>query len=531
MYRSERASLILSLGLCAVLLPACDDLLTGAVPRIAVKPTELVFRGATPRALPYELELRISNIGSKTLVIDRLELSGDEHFTLQEDAPQRLSIEPQREVPLLVRFLAEDGLVRRATLTLHSNDGTTPRKTVPLSTDPVVPRLVVTDCVPSGQNPLPTPPDMTGCLSPIDDLLVDFGTVTSGQCRPGRIVIENTGKARLKVERGELLQAAHAGFTFVGLPPTVRELEAIGDDGFTDKLLLDVKFCPTVSGSLSATLALRSNDPDREDTVVTLRGDSRGTAGPTCTCTPATREVLPQDVVRLTASCVDPDGQPLQYAWSMVGRPPGSTEPIQGANSQAASFAANTATTPQHPYVARVTATDADGLSDSCDYTVFAVPRDALHIQVVWDTDRTDIDLHLLNPQGSASPWSSAGWNSTTNDAYYLNPRPDWGVRGVTEDNPGLDLDDVNGYGPENINLARPASGKYRVGVHSFCNPVTTRATVRIFCAGTLAQEIGPRTLGATNAFWEAAEITWPGCQVRVLNEAPHSLPGQCIGF
>ena len=65
-------------------------------------------------------------------------------------------------------------------------------------------------------------------------------------------------------------------------------------------------------------------------------------------------------------------------------------------------------------------------------------------------------------------------WNQSPYDCYFANPNPDWGPTGPVG-NPSLDIDDVNGAGPENINLNDPEytdqttiPGPYLVGVHYY---------------------------------------------------------------
>jgi hypothetical protein len=244
-------------------------------------------------------------------------------------------------------------------------------------------------------------------------------------------------------------------------------------------------------------------------------------------------EVAPLDTITLSgAGCTDPDGQPLQFAWTVERRPPGSTAQLRNANSRDATFFVDLATTPQSPYVFKVTATDTWGEFDSCEITVFAIPRDALHIQLVWNVDITDVDLHLLNPTASANRWGSTGWFHTSNDCYYLNRTPDWGIAGNTQDNPRLDIDDVNGFGPENINIARPISGTYTVGVHYFCDDEVgpSDSTVRIYCNGTEAATFGPKRQAASGAFWEVATIQWPGCVIQPIDQT-RNVPQGCQGF
>ena len=83
---SERSSLVLCLLAAATTLAsaACDEPIRGGAARIAVKPSEIIFYGATPRVQPYEVELRIANIGSLPLRLARMQLRGDDRFSFDE---------------------------------------------------------------------------------------------------------------------------------------------------------------------------------------------------------------------------------------------------------------------------------------------------------------------------------------------------------------------------------------------------------------------------------------------------------------
>ncbi len=122
---------------------------------------------------------------------------------------------------------------------------------------------------------------------------------------------------------------------------------------------------------------------------------------------------------------------------------------------------------------------------------------------------------HLLHPDGS-------GWFDQNLDCFFANcvgSHPDWGTT-AEEDDPRLDVDDVNGRGPENINVESPEeSGRpYRIGVHYFDDDGfgPSRVYLNIYCYGVLEQTIGPVTLARGNQgaytgndFWKVADISF----------------------
>ena len=130
-----------------------------------------------------------------------------------------------------------------------------------------------------------------------------------------------------------------------------------------------------------------------------------------------------------------------------------------------------------------------------------------IHIQLDWDSDNSDVDLHLIAPGGS--------FYNAPNDCYYGNMSPDWGVSGNTLDDPFLDVDNVWGYGPENINLQEPVPGTYRVTIHYYLDSyngsssTSTNATVTVFSYGNLLGTYGPTYLAGTDSMWDVVDITW----------------------
>ncbi len=253
----------------------------------------------------------------------------------------------------------------------------------------------------------------------------------------------------------------------------------------------------------------------------------------------------------------DPDGDPMASAtWRIVTQPGGSTARPMPANALSTEIFADL----QGEYVLELEVTDADGGVGRCQTRVNTTGNDALRIEMVWnagaDDDRSDVDLHLLRPNGE---WFDDAPDGA--DCFFANcrlctagyelgdavverecraqiaeinanpgnePAPllTW-YPPADDDDPRLDLDDVEGLGPENINVRTPRNGVYRLGVHYWdaqgFGPSTV--TLRVFCGGALAKEFEPVVLqpqaldpgGPDTEFWEVADIVWRdgACQVR----------------
>ncbi len=231
------------------------------------------------------------------------------------------------------------------------------------------------------------------------------------------------------------------------------------------------------------------------------------------------------DTVTLTANVSDPDGDAVTVAWQIVSAPGGSTSSLSRATGTSTNLFLDLAGT----WVVRYTATDSNGATASCEVTVVSQPSEQFRVEMIWNVgvsgDTSDVDLHLRH-MGQSDNWF------TSSDCYYANCNSSrgqvlsWGGSS-TADNPRLDLDDVEGNGPENINIDDPENATYQVGVHYYDNDAEGDATViiRIYCNGSLAREFEPVILSASGAnssgndFWRVANVIWNGpiCQVQEL--------------
>lgn len=126
-----------------------------------------------------------------------------------------------------------------------------------------------------------------------------------------------------------------------------------------------------------------------------------------------------------------------------------------------------------------------------------------LRLVLTWDTSTTDVDVHLV--RGSGAPFTSP------DDCYYGNLSPDWGVVGSTSDDPRFVLDDLDGFGPEELALDAPADGTYRVYAHFFSNRMlpSTVATMEV----SLGQGASTRLQQALTCdqLWLVGTVTWSG--------------------
>ena len=131
-------------------------------------------------------------------------------------------------------------------------------------------------------------------------------------------------------------------------------------------------------------------------------------------------------------------------------------------------------------------------------------PAFDLWTELRWNTNYSDVDFHLLPPSSDLDDL----W--TGSDCYYGNRVTSWGGQ--------LDVDDVDGYGPEHITLGDATlSGTYRLFAHYYYDHGAgeTDVFVSVATMGGVAREFGPLRL-VNNAgshagdVWEVCDIDFP---------------------
>ncbi len=211
------------------------------------------------------------------------------------------------------------------------------------------------------------------------------------------------------------------------------------------------------------------------------------------------------------------------YEWSLDERygasvPEGSGVRLRNPNSMETDFVYGTSTPGLDSagiYNVALRVRDERGVwSDWAVLTIESKPDSAIHVELTWDHPSSDVDIHVIRGNDPTN------YRDRRNDCYYSNcttllgrPQLQWG-NGGEEDDPRLDLDDLNGFGPENVNIEEPEVAQdYLVGVHYYraAGSGTERptvATIRIYIGGRLEYEEAAELLD-TEAWWEPAIIMW----------------------
>lgn len=162
-----------------------------------------------------------------------------------------------------------------------------------------------------------------------------------------------------------------------------------------------------------------------------------------------------------------------------------------------------------------------------CSWVVH-VAGSGLRVEMRWNTfGRVDMDLHLLRND------ATRGF-CTDDDCYYANcrnyARLGWGYPSSPPsecdtttgscNNPRLDIDNISGYDPENINIDNPNHlDTFRVMAHMFSGSATTNPVLSIYCGGRLRGVIGeaPDVVNLTSSSSSCRGHTWRVADVSMI--------------
>ena len=333
---------------------------------------------------------------------------------------------------------------------------------------------------------------------------VDFGTITLGTTADDQLVtVGNAGPSTLETFAVSLSGDDAGSFALDpgSVPDSSFEMGEYGQ--------LSVSFTPTAAGAYEAQVEVASTDGDEPVLIIPLRGVADTSAlgdGPIALCG-ADFDSQPLVTESLDGSdSYDPDGLPLTYSWSLQP-PPGSATTLSSTTSAQPSLTLDLA----GDYVGSLTVSNSVGQTSlPCTQTIHAIPNENFRVEMYWD-QVDDMDLHLLEANPPGTP-------RTDGDCYYGNCQssgPDWGDPSTNLDDPTLDLDDISGFGPENINIVSPDPGSpgwYQIFVHDYPGTVyngSTNVTTNIYLNGVLQQTWNFSMSGEDDDYY-VAQVEWP---------------------
>jgi hypothetical protein len=443
-------------------------------PEIEVTPSSLTY-GAASIGTETAKTFTINSVGATALSVTEVRIDGPEAFAVTSFAPGRLA--PDESTDVVVTYTSTGG-EDSAEAEVFSDDPDSPT-IVTLNGGGLVPELT------------------------IDPDEVDFNYVGVGSSDDADIVLRNTGGATLTIDSIAETESVFTDAYAEALPATLEPGEEMN---------VTVTFTPDAGDAYTGHMEVVSDDPDGMK-FATLNG-SGAVDQPIAVCeaNPDTVDALHEDTTWVGSGSYDPSGLAItNYRWTLVTQPGGSTATMpSGSGANRSGFTPDLAGT----YEATLVVTNSAGeVSEPCTATLEAVPAEDLWIEIYWTHSGDDMDLHLLRPGGS---------RTTNGDCYYANctySGLDWGTAGDPSDDPALDIDDIPGTGPENINIGEPENGTFTVIVHDYPGSVyngRNDVTMNIYIGGALAWS-DTRDVDSEGTYYPFAEIDWPSGTVTPL--------------
>jgi hypothetical protein len=383
--------------------------------------------------------------------------------------------------------------------------------------------------------------DGAHCLE-LEPAEVNFGPVKVGAFKNHSVLINNCGTESLEVSEVTIKSGGseNIGLDLSDLPQVPFSLDVNSSYSFS-VLYLPSEIAEEVDGQPvleEAQVAVSVSSPELEQVV----GVSGYGFDPACPVAKIAlqegEEVLPLTILHFDGSSSDaPEGEIVQYTWTVVSQPLGSTATFMPSDDVVdPTFAANVVG------VYKFSLSIKDSLDqESCQTAstqVTVIPGEAIHIELLWtnadDPNQNDdmganLDLHFQHPwaagpdiNGDGEP---DGWYDDLYDCFWYQPDPDWGQIGNDEDNPQLARADDNGAGPEVITYNVPQDGSYLVGVHYWEDNDFGQAepVIRVYVySNLLIDTTGP--LLDEKTFWDAVSLDWPSAKATLLTNDDGSM-------
>lgn len=481
--RTFSRSTVLVSALLGALTSACtpENGVKSLYPEIVVSPANLDF-GDVVVDYSGTMDLEIKNSGRKALTLSSIDFDGpsERAFDVGDFDPV---VEAGDTLAVPISFTPPTYLAYTDTILVQSDDPENPEVVVRLFGEGV-----------DGEKP-----DIA-----LSSESLDFGTVSMGESVPLFFSVLNEGEGDLVIDTASLEGDGADNFSL--LYPLEGQT-VTGGSTFSTAII----YTPTEEAGDNATLTITSNDPDEPNLEVVLLANGGGDYEYPIASLVCPDSVAPLETVDLDASAsYDPNGnEPLTFVWEVAAAPSGSSYDFT-ADEDSARILTDIAGT----YEVSLFVMNSIGLvSEPTSCVMEAIPTDKIHVELIWNTGSSDLDLHLVRSGGEVF--------DSEDDACYCNPSPGWGDALSTTDDPTLDLDDMYGYGPENINIEEPADDTYDVYVHYFLDNGGgyTTATVRFYLDGELITEDAELMEGKD--LWHVGTISWPDSTVTLADTDP----------
>ena len=338
----------------------------------------------------------------------------------------------------------------------------------------------------------------------------DFGQVENHQTATMQFTIGNAGFNTLEVYGAALTGADADHFEILD-----DQVSGLNFDPNSPPSVITISFSPDEIASYVAYLEIDSNDPDESPLSIplTAEGTSPAGDGPVAICAVNPQLVHPpfEFATWQGHDSYDTGGFDIvTYDWSLASVPAGSSAQMPQCNntSDCGPFSPDLGGT----YTGQLYIENELGQTDTCTVDLEAVPLEDFWVEMYWSHAQDDMDLHVLAPGGS--PRSNT-------DCYYANCTGsglNWGDPAYSGDDPVLDLDDIPGTGPENINIYDPATGTYTIFVDDYSGSTSdfqggNDVTVNVYINGGLVFT-DTRVMNGEGPDMYFCQVEWPSGSV-----------------
>ena len=472
--------------------------------------------------------LLIANTGSDPLRIQSVLLQAHPDFSLGaaggtwfepgEDIrfEPELVVAPNAVQTFLVRFAPQTPAAATGKLVVYTND-------------PAHPSGIV----------VALQANTAGACITVNPKKVLFGPKVVGKTAELPVEIGNDCSGQLEVLGISLAEGSSQAFTLQMVdPPSAEAPWVLGPN---EVATVHVRYVAALEsplgddGQIIGDTGLLVIESNAFDDLVELEVGGMG-VGETCPTAVGTisegESAIPQTTLHLFGDqSWAPGSEVAGWEWSVI-QPPGSvTAFVPSDTFPNPTFQVNAA----GEYRFSLEVEDATG-EKSCNVwkaSVLVIPDEAIHVELLWHTPNdpdetdegpeagTDVDLHFQHAAYASGPdvdgdGAPDGWFGMPFDTFWFNAHPDWGSADPSlDDDPGLDRDDTDGGGPENLNLNIPEATTYRIGVHYWDDHEygPSYATVRVYIYGNMVLEASDVKLVSLD-LWEVATISWPSGKV-----------------
>jgi hypothetical protein len=450
---------------------------SGATPIIEVSPKTLYF-DIEEQGVPEVQNVQISNVGDSVLEISEMALVGDDPFSIINLSGLQY-LEPLQEIDIAVTYAPNEvGKEHNGAVLIFSNDPYESGVEVTLGGMVKQPLLTV------------------------EPYILDLGMTPIYEELTGIFVLRSVGDTPVTINSINISGGLFSYDEDFYLPRTMNPGEEYS---------LEVSFSSSNGGLFSEDMIVDTEEPAFDVTTKIIAQAQEGTPIAVCSVDPPDIQPNGGSATWYGSDSYDDEGFSIvNHTWTLISKPGGSTTNMPSGGADRSNFMPDLA----GEYTAQLIVTNELGIQSApCTTMLEAVPGQDLWVQMYWSNPGDDMDLHLIRANGTLN---------SNDDCYYGNCQGgilDWGIPNDPSDNPSLDLDDINGTGPENINISNPETGSFKIVVHDYPGSNFTpgnQVTVVIYAGGSMVWS-DTKTISGEGSATPFAEVAWPSGTVSGL--------------